>query len=177
MKKVFLFVVMIAAAGLFTKHAAAQSKKVVADKIIGQVGDKIILRSDVENALLDLKRQAQGQENVVIPTACQIMEGQLIQKALVLQGEKDSLKISEDEIDAALDNRIRGAIQQYGSKDLLEEKTLKKTRVKVEAKRLNLRIPQPLADRLATVCSETGLSQTAIIIGGLNAELNRLEKK
>ena len=121
MKKVFLFVVMIAAAGLFTKHAAAQSKKVVADKIIGQVGDKIILRSDVENALLDLKRQAQGQENVMIPTACQIMEGQLIQKALVLQGEKDSLKISEDEIDAALDNRIRGAIQQYGSKDLLEE--------------------------------------------------------
>jgi len=121
MKKVFLFVVMIAAAGLFTKHAAAQSKKVVADKIIGQVGDKIILRSDVENALLDLKRQAQGQENVVIPTACQIMEGQLIQKALVLQGEKDSLKISEDEIDAALDNRIRSAIQQYGSKDLLEE--------------------------------------------------------
>lgn len=109
------------ATGLFRMHAAAQSKKVVADKIIGQVGDKIILRSDVENALLDLKRQAQGQENVVIPTACQIMEGQLIQKALVLQGEKDSLKISEDEIDAALDNRIRGAIQQYGSKDLLEE--------------------------------------------------------
>ena len=43
MKKVFLFVVMIAAAGLFTKHAAAQSKKVVADKIIGQVGLGIII--------------------------------------------------------------------------------------------------------------------------------------
>jgi peptidyl-prolyl cis-trans isomerase SurA len=94
---------------------------VIADKIVGQVGDKIILRSDIENSIADLKRQAQGQENVVIPTACQILEGQLIQKALVLQGQKDSLKISEDDIDAALDNRIRGAIQQYGSKDLLEE--------------------------------------------------------
>jgi peptidyl-prolyl cis-trans isomerase SurA len=107
--------------GVLYNNAAAQSKKVVADKIVGQVGDKIILRSDIENSIADLKRQAQGQENVVIPTACQILEGQLIQKALVLQGQKDSLKISEDDIDAALDNRIRGAIQQYGSKDLLEE--------------------------------------------------------
>ena len=121
MKKIYLFVVLFAAVGLFTTHVAAQSKKVIADKIVGQVGDKIILRSDIENAISDLKRQAQGQENVIIPTACQILEGQLIQKALVLQGQKDSLKISEDDIDAALDNRIRGAIQQYGSKDLLEE--------------------------------------------------------
>ena len=121
MKKIYLFVVLFAAVGLFTTNVAAQSKKVIADKIVGQVGDKIILRSDIENSISDLKRQAQGQENVIIPTACQILEGQLIQKALVLQGQKDSLKISEDDIDAALDNRIRGAIQQYGSKDLLEE--------------------------------------------------------
>jgi peptidyl-prolyl cis-trans isomerase SurA len=121
MKKIYLFVVLFAAVGLFTTRVAAQSKKVIADKIVGQVGDKIILRSDIENAISDLKRQAQGQENVIIPTACQILEGQLIQKALVLQGQKDSLKIGEDDIDAALDNRIRGAIQQYGSKDLLEE--------------------------------------------------------
>jgi peptidyl-prolyl cis-trans isomerase SurA len=121
MKKIYLFVVLFSFVGLFTTNVAAQSKKVIADKIVGQVGDKIILRSDIENSIADLKRQAQGQENVVIPTACQILEGQLIQKALVLQGQKDSLKISEDDIDAALDNRIRGAIQQYGSKDLLEE--------------------------------------------------------
>jgi peptidyl-prolyl cis-trans isomerase SurA len=121
MKKIYLFVVLFSVAGVLYNNAAAQSKKVVADKIVGQVGDKIILRSDIENSIADLKRQAQGQENVVIPTACQILEGQLIQKALVLQGQKDSLKISEDDIDAALDNRIRGAIQQYGSKDLLEE--------------------------------------------------------
>jgi peptidyl-prolyl cis-trans isomerase SurA len=121
MKKIYLFVVLFSVVGVLYNNAAAQSKKVVADKIVGQVGDKIILRSDIENSIADLKRQAQGQENVVIPTACQILEGQLIQKALVLQGQKDSLKISEDDIDAALDNRIRGAIQQYGSKDLLEE--------------------------------------------------------
>ena len=101
--------------------ASAQTKKVVADKIVGQVGDKIILRSDIQNAMSDLRRQSQGQENVQLPSECQILEGQLIRKALVLQAQKDSLHISEEEIDATLDNRIRGFIQQYGSKDVLEE--------------------------------------------------------
>lgn len=105
----------------FTLTADAQSKKVVADKIIGQVGDKIILRSDVLNTIADAKRQTQGQENVILPSECQVMEGQLIRKALLLQAQKDSLKVEDDEIEAELDNRIRQTIQQYGSKDILEE--------------------------------------------------------
>lgn len=93
----------------------------VADKIVGQVGDRIILRSDILNEIADMKRQYQGQEGVVFPTECQVLERQLIQKALILQAEKDSLSVSEEEIDATIDNRIRAAIQQYGSKDILEE--------------------------------------------------------
>ncbi len=118
MKKVFLIVLMLGAAMV---SVMGQTKKVVADKIVGQVGDRIILRSDVLNAISDMKRQYQGQENVIIPTECQILESQLIQKALVLQAEKDSLSVTEEEIDATIDNRIRAAIQQYGSKDILEE--------------------------------------------------------
>jgi len=101
--------------------ASAQNKKIVADKIVGQVGDKIILRSDVLNALSDLKRQSQGQENVVLPTECQVLEGQLIRKALLLQAQKDSLHVGDDEIEATMDNRIRQSIMQFGSKDVLEE--------------------------------------------------------
>jgi peptidyl-prolyl cis-trans isomerase SurA len=98
----------------------AQPKKVIADKIIGQVGDKIILRSDVVNAIADYKRQ--GQEAQLPPNPeCAFLEGQLIQKALVLQAEKDSLVVSDEEIEAALDNQIRGFIQAYGSKEMLEE--------------------------------------------------------
>ncbi|MEK7199025.1 MAG: peptidylprolyl isomerase, partial [Bacteroidota bacterium] len=119
MKHLFVIVLVLIATGFTT--SSAQSKKVVADKIVGQVGDKIILRSDILNALSDMRRQAQGQENVVLPTECQILEGQLIRKALVLQAQKDSIPVSEEEIDAALDNKIRLFIQSYGSKDLLEE--------------------------------------------------------
>ncbi len=118
MKKTgFLFTILL----LALAGASAQTMKVVADKIVGQVGDRIILRSDILNALADMKRQARGQENVAFPTECQILEGQLIRKALVLQAQKDSLQISEEEIDGLLDNRIRQAIMSYGSKEVLEE--------------------------------------------------------
>ncbi len=59
-------------------HVEAQTKKVLADKIVGQVGDKIILRSDVANAMSDARRQPQGQADVILRTECQVMEGLLI---------------------------------------------------------------------------------------------------
>ena len=103
---------------LVTLSVFAQPRKVIADKIVAQVGDKIILRSDIYNAVADMKRQgSQLPDN----PECALIEAQLIQKGLVLQAEKDSLKVSEDEIEASLENRIRGFIQQYGSREILEE--------------------------------------------------------
>jgi len=105
---------------LFLMGGFAQPKKVVADKIVGQVGDKIVLLSDLNNAIADYKRQ--GQEGQLPPNPeCTFLEGQLIQKALVLQAEKDSLTVSEEDIEAGLDNQIRGFINAYGSKEVLEE--------------------------------------------------------
>ncbi len=118
--KQLVIISILFTAGFFT-HLSAQSKKVLADKIVGQVGDKIILRSDILNAINDAKRQSQGQDNPNIPTECRVLEIQLIRKALLLQAQKDSLTVSEEEIEGELDNRIRQTIQQYGSKDVLEE--------------------------------------------------------
>jgi len=98
--------------------AFAQPKKVIADKIVGQVGDKIILRSDIFNAISDMQRQ--GAQLPANPE-CALMEAQLIQKAMVLQAEKDSLTVSDEEIEASIENQIRGFIMQYGSKEMLEE--------------------------------------------------------
>ncbi len=98
----------------------AQAQKVVADKIIAKVGDKIILKSDIDNAISDYKRQGQDVQLPPNPE-CAFLEGQLIQKVLVLQANKDSILISDDDIDALLDNQIRYFINQYGSKDVLEQ--------------------------------------------------------
>jgi peptidyl-prolyl cis-trans isomerase SurA len=118
MKKILLLAAFfITCQSLF---AQPQTKKVVADKIIAQVGDKIILRSEIINAIADYKRQG---SDVTLPPnpECAFLEGQLIQKALVLQAEKDSLSVSDEEIEAMLDNQIRQFIQGYGSKEALEE--------------------------------------------------------
>jgi peptidyl-prolyl cis-trans isomerase SurA len=115
MKSVFTFITAL----LFVTIAVAQApRKVTADKIVGIVGDKIILKSDVYNDILD--RQRRG-EPVPENANCAIMEQILTLKALVLQAEKDSIQVGDDEIDALLDNQIRGFIQMYGSKEALEE--------------------------------------------------------
>lgn len=97
---------------------SAQPKKVIADKIVAQVGDKIILRSDIYNSIQDAQRQG-----TPLPPnpECVLVERALIEKALVLQAEKDSLPVSDEELEASLDNQIRGFVAQYGSKEVLEE--------------------------------------------------------
>ena len=96
----------------------AQPKKVVADKIIAVVGDKIVLKSDIDNSIQDMERQ--GME---IPknARCLTLEQAMGIKALVLQAEKDSLPVTEEEIAADIDNQVRYFIGAYGSKEKLEE--------------------------------------------------------
>jgi peptidyl-prolyl cis-trans isomerase SurA len=96
----------------------AQPKKVTADKIIAVVGDKIVLKSDIDNTILDMQRQG-----IEVPSnaRCLSLEQAMGVKALVLQAEKDSIPVSDEEIAADIDNQIRGFMNMYGSKEKLEE--------------------------------------------------------
>lgn len=95
----------------------AQPKKVSADRIVAVVGDKIVLKSDIDNQIMDMQRQ--GVE--VPPNAtCMTLEQAMGIKALVLQAERDSLPVTEEEVQADIENQIRGFINYYGSKDELE---------------------------------------------------------
>jgi len=98
--------------------AQAQSQKIVGDKIVGIVGDKIILFSDIQNSIADAARQgAQLPDN----PECSIIEQALISKVLMLQAQKDSLPVTEEEIEAELDQRVRYFIQQYGTQAEVEK--------------------------------------------------------
>ncbi len=96
----------------------AQTKKVVADKIIATVVDKIILKSDIDNSIHDMQRQ-----NIDIPANanCLLLEQALGLKTLVLQAERDSIPVSDDDVSADIDNKIRYFINQYGSKEIVEQ--------------------------------------------------------
>ncbi|MEO5891762.1 MAG: peptidylprolyl isomerase [Ferruginibacter sp.] len=114
-KKLCLFLI---ANCLLVVASFAQAKKMVADKIIAVVGDKIVLKSDIDNSIQDMERQ--GME-VPQNARCLTLEQAMGIKALVLQAEKDSLPITEEEIAGDIDNQIRYFIGAYGSKEKLEE--------------------------------------------------------
>jgi peptidyl-prolyl cis-trans isomerase SurA len=112
MKQILLLLTASVAA---TCSVSAQQQRILADKIAAKVGDKIILHSDIVNALADYKRAGQEMpENA----ECIFFEGQLIQKALELQAEKDSLSVSEEELDGMIENKVRALLAQYSVADI-----------------------------------------------------------
>jgi len=98
--------------------AQGTARKVVADKIIAVVGDRVILQSDIKNAIEDARRQG---GNVPDGAECMLMEQAVISKVLMLQAEKDSLPVSDEEVEAELDQRVRHFINQVGGQQELED--------------------------------------------------------
>lgn len=89
------------------------------DHIVAKVGKKrIILQSEI---LVQAEQMKMQNPDLTDNIECDLMEQMLLQKVLVEQAERDSIYISEEEIEATLDNRVRYFIMQYGSKEKLEE--------------------------------------------------------
>src|ERR1700733_13789052 len=105
---------------LLVASAGFAQEKVIADKIAGIVGDKIILKSELATEISDMQRNSGGAELKGVDE-CSILDKMLIQKALVVQAEKDSLPVSDEEVEAEVDQRIRYFIQLYGGKDAFEQ--------------------------------------------------------
>lgn len=114
MKKGILLIVCFVAIYI---NSFAQPSKLVVDKVIAVVGNKLVLKSDIEDRILDMKRQG-----VEIPdnAQCLLLQDFMGTKTLVLQAEKDSLPITEEEVETDIDNKIRNYINQYGGKEELE---------------------------------------------------------
>jgi peptidyl-prolyl cis-trans isomerase SurA len=113
MKRILLFSLIAVAC----VSAQAQPQKVVADKIVGIVGDRIILQSDIKNAVADMARQG-----TTLPDGaeCLVLEQALTSKMLMLQALKDSLVVTDEEVESDLDLRVREFIRVYGTQEQLE---------------------------------------------------------
>ncbi len=97
-------------------HAKAQGT--VIDKIVAQVGDNIILLSDIEAQ----KQQALTSGIAMTATLdCEILEKMMYQQLLVNQAKLDSLVISDENVDAEMENRLRVIENQIGSREKMEE--------------------------------------------------------
>ncbi len=118
MKKYFLLIIVSFGFVVNSTAQTSKPKAVIADKILAVVGDKIVLNSDVENSIIDMERQ---EMKIPANAKCLILEQAMGIKALVLQAEKDSLPVTDEDVEIIIDNKIRGFIQQFGSKEELEK--------------------------------------------------------
>ncbi len=91
---------------------------VVIDQIVGVVGNQIVKLSDVEAQVANMKMQ--GGE-ITPNTRCEVFEMMIVNKLYENQANIDSVFVSETDVEAELDRRLRYYIAQIGSREKLEE--------------------------------------------------------
>ena len=107
--KRFFLVFFLASMGQF--HA----QKLV-NQIVAQVGNNIILLSDIETQRLQLPEKERNLEG----KSCQILEQLLLEELLVNQALIDSLVVLDEQVDAEMENRLRIMEGKMGGRENLE---------------------------------------------------------
>jgi peptidyl-prolyl cis-trans isomerase SurA len=88
------------------------------DKIVAQVGDNIILLSDIQEQRLQAE-----EAKVAIDSSfdCRVLEQIMVTQILVNQAKLDSVVVSDEQVDADMENRLRLIQNQMGGRQKLEE--------------------------------------------------------
>jgi len=102
---------------LFTSLFSFGQTGTIVDMIAAQVGDNIILQSDIE---------AQKQQALAAGIApslvldCSILEELMYSNLLINQAKLDSIVISDEQVDSEMENRLRLIENQIGSREKME---------------------------------------------------------
>lgn len=115
MKKIiaFAFVALFFQSFLVTKVQAQMTNNTVVDKVIGVLGDEIILLSELEKQVAYL---AQQQKTALPPNAkCIMLDNILTEKLLIHQAKVDSIEVSDDEVNTQIDARIDRILGMMGN--------------------------------------------------------------
>nr|WP_164674872.1 peptidylprolyl isomerase [Allomuricauda aurantiaca] len=92
--------------------STSNTKRVKLDGIAAVIGDYVILDSDIEKTLIDLKSQGASTQDI---TKCSLL-GKLMEDRLYAhQAVQDSLLVSDDQVNAQSDAQIQQLVSQVGS--------------------------------------------------------------
>ncbi|MFM7724157.1 MAG: peptidylprolyl isomerase [Bacteroidota bacterium] len=109
------FVLFLAQIGIVS---IALAQPITLDKVVAQVGDNVILLSDIQEQRL----QAQDAKVTVDSSFdCRVLEQIMVTQILVNQAKLDSVVISDEQVDADMENRLRLIQNQMGGRQKLEE--------------------------------------------------------
>ena len=89
----------------------------VVDKIVAQIGNQIILMSDVESQKQQVIQSGLDPLNI---NTCEILEQLMANELLLDQALLDSISVSDEQVDAEMENRLRLLEEKFGSREKLE---------------------------------------------------------
>jgi peptidyl-prolyl cis-trans isomerase SurA len=88
------------------------------DKVVAVVGREMILLYDIESETNMMRLQGITSDKNI---RCEVLENLLLQKLLLVQARLDSLKVSDEEVDAQIDRQMRMMTMRAGSEKAVEE--------------------------------------------------------
>lgn len=95
----------------------AQRSKASLDKVVAVVGDQIILESEIKSSIEDVRQQM---KEIPQGAECLLIEQAVIWKILALQAEKDSIIVTNEDVEDDLNQRISHFVSQLGSVEAFE---------------------------------------------------------
>jgi len=123
----------------------------VIDKVVAQVGDEIILLSDIQAQRLQMIQSGmEGDQS----TDCAILEEFMFEKLLINQAKIDSIDVPDEMVNQEMEQRIRYIAGQIGSIEKLEE-FYGKSVARIKAEFFDLIKKRMLAERMKETITES----------------------
>lgn len=98
--------------GYAQEQQSVQKRKI--DGVVGVVGDYVILESEIDKTLLELKAQRVSIEDM---SRCDLFEKLLEDKLFAYQAVQDSLEVTDAEVTTYMDDQINRMVEEVGSMD------------------------------------------------------------
>ena len=105
----------------FSSLSFSQTEGKLLDQIVAVIGNQIIKQSDIDNQWRQVKKQLIEQGDTSEISQCEVLEDLVFEKLMLDQAQKDSIIISEAQVEGELERRIRFFVIQIGSEKKLEE--------------------------------------------------------
>ncbi|HZH86770.1 MAG TPA: peptidylprolyl isomerase [Brumimicrobium sp.] len=108
--------IILGNAQIVTSGSTSNPGKTI-DEIVAQVGDIPVLLSELEAQKTQLLSEGREVDEM---TSCVILEELLYQNLLLNQAKLDSIDITDGQVNAEMENRLRSLEQQIGGREKLE---------------------------------------------------------
>jgi peptidyl-prolyl cis-trans isomerase SurA len=95
----------------------AQAQPQILDKVVAVIGKNPLLLSEIETNILQQKEK----QDSLKTSRCKVFEDLMFQKLLLSQADRDSIVVSDNEVDGELNRRIQYYVGMLGSEEKFEQ--------------------------------------------------------